>query len=118
MFNFCSLYSGSSGNCLFVENDNTKILVDEGESAKKIENALSSINVSPQEIDAIVVTHEHIDHVKSVGTLSKKYNIPVFATEKTWSAMPTQSAKIEKTLQRFFSSSINLMRKKRKLPIP
>lgn len=107
MFNFCSLYSGSSGNCLFVENDNTKILVDAGESAKKIENALSSINVSPQEIDAIVVTHEHIDHVKSVGTLSKKYNIPVFATEKTWSAMPTQSAKIEKTLQRFFSSSIN-----------
>lgn len=107
MFNFCSLYSGSSGNCLFVENDNTKILIDAGESAKKIENALSSISVSIENIDAIVVTHEHIDHVKSIGTLSKKHNIPVYATEKTWAAMPNQSAKIEKSLQRFFSSSIN-----------
>ena len=47
MFNFCSLYSGSSGNCLFVESQNTKILVDAGESAKKITTALSSIDVSP-----------------------------------------------------------------------
>lgn len=107
MFNFCSLYSGSSGNSLFVQNDNTNILIDAGESAKKIVNALSSINVSIEKIDAIVVTHEHIDHIKSIGTLSKKYNIPVYATEKTWSAMPLQESKIDKKCKRFFSSSID-----------
>ena len=107
MLNFCSLYSGSSGNSLFVQNENTNILIDAGESARKIENALSSINVPIEKIDAIVVTHEHLDHVKSIGTLSSKYNIPVYATEKTWSAMPVQSAKINKKLQRLFSSSID-----------
>ena len=106
MLNFCSLYSGSSGNSLFVQNENTNILIDAGESAKKIVNALSSINVPIEKIDAIVVTHEHLDHVKSIGTLSSKYNIPIYATEKTWSAMPVQSAKIDKKLQRLFSSSI------------
>lgn len=105
MLNFCSLYSGSSGNSLFVQSENTNILVDAGESAKKIVNALSSINVSPESLDAIVVTHEHIDHVKSIGTLSQKYNIPVYATEKTWSAMPTQSEKINKDLHRIFVPS-------------
>ena len=95
MFNFCSLYSGSSGNSSLVQSDKTNILIDAGESARKIENALSSINVPINSIDAIVVTHEHIDHVKSIGTLSKKYNIPVYATEKTWKAMPDQSDKID-----------------------
>ena len=105
MFNFCSLYSGSSGNSSLVQNNNTNILIDAGESAKKIENALSSINVLPNSISAILVTHEHIDHIKSIGTLSKKYNIPIYATEKTWKAMPSQLDKIDKKMQRFFSPS-------------
>ena len=75
MFKFCSLYSGSTGNSLFVETDNTKVLVDTGESCKKIVEGLSSINVSADEIDAIIITHEHIDHVKSLGTISKKFKI-------------------------------------------
>ena len=107
MFNFCSLYSGSSGNSSLVQSDKTNILIDAGESARKIENALSSINVPINSIDAIVVTHEHIDHVKSIGTLSKKYNIPVYATEKTWKAMPDQSDKIDSKLLRYFSPSNN-----------
>ena len=61
MFKFCSLYSGSSGNSLFVETDNTKILVDAGVSCKKIETALNDINVDPKSLDGILVTHEHID---------------------------------------------------------
>ena len=102
MFNFCSLYSGSSGNCLFVESQNTKILVDAGESAKKITTALSSIDVSPESIDAILVTHEHSDHVKGLGTFSKKYNIPVYANAKTWDAMSDQSNKIsEENVKKF-----------------
>lgn len=71
MLNFCSLYSGSSGNSLFVETTNTKLLVDAGVSSKKIEKALSDINVDPSSIDGILVTHEHIDHVQGLGTFSK-----------------------------------------------
>ena len=82
MLKFCSLYSGSSGNSLYIQSDNTKILVDAGVSGKKIIEALDSINVLPEELDAILITHEHIDHIKSVGTLSKKFDIPVFANDR------------------------------------
>lgn len=95
MFKFCSLYSGSSGNSLFVQTDNTKILVDAGESAKKIETALNSININIDEIDAILVTHEHSDHVKGIGTISKKFNIPIYANKETWEAMPAIAEKIQ-----------------------
>ena len=69
MFKFCSLFSGSTGNSLLVETENSKILVDAGESAKKIEQALSLLNVNVADLDGILVTHEHLDHVKSLGTL-------------------------------------------------
>lgn len=108
MFNFCSLYSGSSGNSLFIQSENTNILVDAGESARKIENALSSIDVDTKNLDAILVTHEHLDHIKSIGTLSKKYNIPVFATQETWQAMPDQSNKISPELQKTYLASEEL----------
>lgn len=102
MFKFCSLFSGSTGNSLFVETDNTKILVDAGESAKKIVSALSLIDVDISDIDAILVTHEHSDHVKSLGTLSKKYNIPIYANQNTWNAMPEQKQKVLEENQNFF----------------
>lgn len=102
MFNFCSLYSGSSGNCLLVETSNTKILVDAGESAKKITYALSLMSINPSQIDAIVVTHEHSDHIKGLGTFSKKYDIPVYANSKTWDAMSEQRSKIsESNIKKF-----------------
>ena len=85
-----------------VETSNTKILIDAGESAKKITSALSLSNTDPSEIDAILVTHEHSDHVKGLGTFSKKYDIPVYANSKTWDAMPEQSIKIsEKNIKEF-----------------
>ena len=94
MLNFCSLYSGSSGNCLFVETEQTKILVDAGVSLKKIEQALESINTTASNLDAVIVTHEHVDHIQSVGNISKKFDIPVFATSQTFDAMPKQTEKI------------------------
>lgn len=84
MLNFCSLYSGSSGNSLLVQSKKAKILIDAGVSCKKIVNALESIDVKPEEISAIIVTHEHKDHILGLSTISKKYNIPVYANEKTW----------------------------------
>ena len=102
MFKFCSLFSGSTGNSLLVKTENSKILVDAGESAKKIEQALSLLNVNVADLDGILVTHEHLDHVKSLGTLSKKYNIPVYANEETWNAMPDQKNKIAEDNQKKF----------------
>ena len=102
MLKFCSLYSGSRGNSLLVQSVCTKISVDAGESAKKIENALSSIAVDIASLDGILVTHEHTDHVKSLGTISRKYNIPVFANRETWDAMPKQKDKIEEKNQKNF----------------
>ena len=94
MFKFCSLYSGSSGNSLFVETDNTKILVDAGVSCKKIETALNDINIDPKSLDGILVTHEHIDHVQSLGSFSKKFDLPVFVNQETLDNMPKQKDKI------------------------
>ena len=102
MFNFCSLYSGSSGNCLFVENDNTRLLIDAGVSLKKIEEGLKNLNIDPSSLDGILVTHEHSDHIQSLGNLSKKFDLPVYANQKTIDAMPKQIEKIaDKNIHKF-----------------
>lgn len=87
MINFCNLFSGSSGNCTYVATENTKILVDAGVSCNKIVKALKEINVELEDIDAIVITHEHSDHTKGLTTISKKYNIPIYANAGTWSML-------------------------------
>ncbi|SKA96998.1 Phosphoribosyl 1,2-cyclic phosphodiesterase [Caloramator quimbayensis] len=84
---FCSIFSGSSGNCLYVASDRTKILVDAGLSGKKIQEGLKEIGINPCDIDAIVITHEHDDHIKSAGILSRRFNIPIYANTNTWEAM-------------------------------
>lgn len=84
---FCSLYSGSSGNSIFVSSDKAKILIDAGLPGKNIEKALTDIKQNPNEIDAIFITHEHSDHIKGVGVLSRRYDIPIYANEATWNAM-------------------------------
>ena len=107
MLNFTSLYSGSSGNCLFVETQNTKILIDAGVSLRKIEKGLESINVEPSDLNAVIITHEHTDHIQSLGNLSKKFDLPVFATSSTFDAMPKQTEKISDTNKK----SININEK-------
>lgn len=81
---FCSLSSGSSGNCYLAGSDSTYILLDAGISAKKITENLSSLNLAPEDISGIFLTHEHSDHIKGVDVLCRKYGIPVFANEKTY----------------------------------
>ena len=102
MLNFCSLYSGSSGNCLFVETDSTKVLIDCGTSLKKVVEGLSKIDKNITDIDAILVTHEHSDHVQSLGNASKKYDIPVYVNFETLEAMPKQKEKIALYNQNLF----------------
>ena len=103
MLKFCSLYSGSSGYSLLLQTDKSNILIDAGVSAKKIETALCSININPTDINAILITHEHSDHIQGLGTLSKKFNIPVYANEKTWQYLPKD--KISKENQNIFCIS-------------
>lgn len=83
MVRFCSLVSGSSGNALYLEHKNTKILIDCGISCARICEALKSIGVNPAEISGIVVTHEHSDHVSGVRVFSNKFGCKVYAGEKT-----------------------------------
>lgn len=84
---FCSLYSGSSGNSLFVSNNNTKLLIDAGLSGIRIQNALGDIGEKADKICGILVTHEHRDHIHGLGVLSRRFDLPIYANEKTWEAM-------------------------------
>lgn len=86
-FKISVLASGSSGNCLYVETGKKKLLVDAGLSGKKITALLGQIDRKPEDLDAILVTHEHRDHIHGVGVLARKYKLDVFANEKTWHAM-------------------------------
>lgn len=92
---FCSLYSGSSGNSIFIGSDKAKILIDAGLPGKKIDEALKQIGQNPSEIDGIFITHEHIDHIKGVGVLSRKYDIPIYAPHDTWVAMESIIGKVK-----------------------
>lgn len=105
MFKYCSLYSSSSGNSFFVQSDSTKIIIDAGVSLKKITTALEEININGEDINAILVTHDHIDHTKSIATLSNKYNIPVYANKKTWEAIPEIASKITECNKKLFTIS-------------
>lgn len=83
----CSLASGSSGNCSYIGNRNTNLLVDAGISCKRIENGLYGIDIDPSKIDGILITHEHTDHINGVATMAKRYKIPVYGTKETLEAI-------------------------------
>ncbi|MBZ4662563.1 MAG: fold metallo-hydrolase [Caloramator sp.] len=101
---FCSLYSGSSGNSIYVGNERTKILVDAGLSGKKIQEGLLDIGVNPNEINAILITHEHDDHIKAAGILSRRFNIPIYANADTWSVMESQIGDVKEENIKVFST--------------
>lgn len=94
-FKFCSLSSGSSGNAQYIETDKMKVLVDAGLSGKKIQELLMSIDVDPSDIDCILVTHEHKDHVKGAGILSRRFDIPIYANQLTWESMKEDLGKVK-----------------------
>ena len=79
----CSIASGSSGNCIYVGSDNTHVIIDAGISGKRIEQGLNQIGLSTSDLDAILITHEHSDHVAAVGVLARGYGIPMYATKGT-----------------------------------
>ena len=78
-----TIASGSSGNCTYIGDDTTHVLIDAGISGKKIEEGLRLADITPKELDGIFITHEHTDHISGLGVLSRKYNIPIYATAGT-----------------------------------
>ena len=94
MIKLVSLFSGSSGNCLFLSDGETRILLDAGLSGKRIEAALSALGEHPSDLRAILVTHEHSDHTMGIGVLSRRYKIPIYASSGTWEAMGTFPGKL------------------------
>ncbi len=87
MIGFCPLASGSKGNCIYLGTPTTKILIDAGISAKTIRERLALIGVELEEIDAILVTHEHTDHIRALEVLGCSLGIPIFANSDTAQAI-------------------------------
>ncbi|MBR6328232.1 MAG: MBL fold metallo-hydrolase [Lachnospiraceae bacterium] len=79
----CSIASGSSGNCIYLGDDNTHVIVDAGISGKRIEAGLSSIGIKGDELSGILVTHEHSDHISGLGVMARRYGVPIYATRGT-----------------------------------
>lgn len=89
------LGSGSAGNSTYIESDKARILIDAGFSCKKIEERLYSIRKTILDIDAILITHEHIDHIQGAGIISRKYNIPIYITPESFKAGESKLGKID-----------------------
>ena len=88
----CSIASGSSGNCIYAGTESTHVLVDAGISGKRVEAGLHSIGLTGHDIDGILVTHEHSDHISGLGVLCRRYHLPVYATPGTIGAIRSCSS--------------------------
>ena len=87
MLELCSIASGSSGNCICVGSDNHHVLIDAGISGKRIENGLNEVDLKSQDMDGILVTHEHLDHIAGLGVMARRYGLPMYATAGTIEAI-------------------------------
>ena len=85
----CSIASGSSGNCIYVGSEATHLLVDVGISGKRTELGLNSLGLSARDLDGILITHEHADHINGLGVIARKYGVPIYATPGTIEAILT-----------------------------
>ncbi|WP_026908441.1 MBL fold metallo-hydrolase [Paucisalibacillus globulus] len=91
---FSVLASGSTGNAFYIESDKEKLLVDAGLSGKQMDKLFDEVQVSPADLSGILVTHEHSDHIKGLGIIARKYNLPIYANQKTWNAMEGSIGKL------------------------
>ena len=113
---FAPLFSGSSGNSIYAGCDGGHLLVDAGVSCARVVAELRRIGVGPAQLSGVLVTHEHIDHIRGVGVLSRKFDLPVFATEGTWAAMEEKlggvslkNVRVLEPMQDFYLGGMDVM---------
>ncbi len=92
---FASLASGSSGNCTYIGTDHTHLLIDAGISCRRIDENLKSLGVRGDELSAVLITHEHTDHIQGLKVFCKKHHVPVYATSKTIEVLKHMDSKGE-----------------------
>ena len=95
MLKYCSIGSGSSGNCHVVTYKDTGILVDAGLAGKTITSGIQQADFDIEKIRGIFITHEHSDHIKGAGIMSRKLDIPIYANLKTWCSMKDKIGNIK-----------------------
>ena len=93
----CMLASGSRGNAIYISDGTTRILIDAGLSGVEIERRMQSRELDPGQLDGIVVSHEHTDHIQAVGVLSRRFKLPVYISDETYAAAENQLGRIETT---------------------
>ena len=103
----CPLFSGSSGNSVYISCGGVRILVDAGVSATRVEANLREIGVDIRNIDAILVTHEHVDHIRGLGVLCRRYGLPIYANEGTWDGILQKESGIPQRCVRTFVTGEN-----------
>lgn len=96
------LASGSTGNATYIETPKQKLLIDAGLSGKKIEGLMNSIGRTLKDVDKLLVTHEHSDHIKGVGILARRYGLDVYANEKTWEQMAPKIGQVKTEQKHIF----------------
>lgn len=102
--------SGSQGNCIFLESQGTRLLIDAGLTLTEIIRRLSTIGVLPESIQAVVVTHEHYDHMRSAGAVSRRFDIPVHITAETERAGAHVLGRLKKIVRIRSGYSFNINR--------
>lgn len=103
-----NLSSGSDGNATYIETENSRILVDDGISCSETIKRLDLIGVKGSDLDAIVVTHEHSDHIKGISVLSKKFNIPVYAHNDVWNGLYPKLSNLKEENIRVFTDDFEI----------
>ncbi|MCP4214977.1 MAG: MBL fold metallo-hydrolase, partial [bacterium] len=94
----CALASGSKGNAIYVSDGKTSVLVDAGLSGRELERRMRSKGLDPEKLSAVLVTHEHSDHIRGAGVLSRRFRIPVYISAKTKRAADTQLGKLHESI--------------------